>query len=159
MKRIVGASVFAVLIGTVSALGQAQKVNVENGSPRELKGVRKFFVSAAENDDRAKIVEKIRRKLPALILAAQAGADVWLVFTISRRSAVNSPGSEFGGAPSTSEDYEISATGQVVRPIAADHLRKLIEFKDSRRAMFETDLAGRFAEIFIKSYQTANKNE
>lgn len=157
MKLIVPALFAAMLCLTA----QAQRINIENGSAQELKGVKRVFVRA-DKYDRAKIVEEIKKRLPVLkIVDDSERADVLIIFTV--RPAVfpvNWPNAGLGvteiGATTTAIEYEIGVTGNIVKPVSADRMQSLIEFKDSRRSMFRTDMAARFARIFIKSYKRAN---
>jgi hypothetical protein len=160
MKRIALAFLFAAMLFLTA---QAHQVNVENGSARELKGVRKVFVRA-DKYDKATIVAELKKRLPALrIVDNSERADVLIIFSVRSASfPANWPnamlGTEANGASTTAIEYEIAATGNVVKPISADRIRQLIEFKDSRRSMFRSDLAIRFAKIFVESYKAANRS-
>ncbi len=158
MKRTSIASVFVFFLCTVSANAQTQTLEIENGSARELKGVHKVFIDANDNDKNA-IVAVIKQKLPRVtIVGTRETADVWIVFRVRNASfPANSVGTGFDSAGSTTAvDYEIMASGEVVKPVSAVRARSLVKFGDSRRFMYETDMAARFAKIFIEAYRKAN---
>ena len=149
---------FVFFLCTIGANAQAQRLEVENGSARELKGVRKVFIGANENDKKT-IVAAIKQKLPQLtIVATPETADVWIVFRVRNAGfPANSAGSGFDSAGATTAvEYEIIARGEVLKPVSAGHALSLVEFSDSRRFMYETDLAARFAKTFIGAYRKAN---
>src|SRR6266853_680370 len=78
MKRTTIASMFVFFLCTIGANAQTQRLEIENGSARELKGVRKVFIVAIENDKKT-IVAAIEQKLPQLtIVATPETADVWI---------------------------------------------------------------------------------
>lgn len=158
MKRIAIASLAVFLLFAIRANAQAQRLEIEKGSGSDLKGVHKVFVLANDNDKKT-IVAAIRQKLPALsIVSAPEKADVWIVFRVGNAGfPANSVGVGFDSAgPTTAAEYEIMVRGQVLKPVSAGRARELVEFKDSRRFAYETDMAASFAKTFIGAYRKAN---
>ena len=158
MIRLAGTSLLVALLFIVSANAQTQGLEIEKGSARELKGVHKVFIFANENDKKA-IVAVIKQKLPLLTIVGTADtADVWMIFRVRNPTfPANSAGSGFETAGSTTAvDYEITATGEVLKSVSAVRARSLVQFSDSRRFMYETDMAARFAKNFVDSYRKAN---
>jgi len=158
MKRTVFASLFVFFLCAIGANAQSQRLEIANGSPGDLKGVRKVSIVANENDKKA-IVAVINRKLPQLtIVATPEAAEVWIVFRVrNANSPANSAGSAFDSSgPTTAVDYEIAASGEVLKPVSAGRARSLVEFNDSRRFSYETDMAARFARVFVEAYRKAN---
>jgi len=158
MKRTVIASLLVFFLAAISANAQRERLEIANGSPGDLRGVRKVSIVANENDKKA-MVAVINRKLPELtIVATPEAADVWIVFRVRNASfPANSAGSAFDSSrPTTAVDYEIAASGEVLKPVSAGRARSLIEFSDSRRFSYENDMAASFAKTFIAAYRKAN---
>ena len=107
MIRIALALLFAAML-CMSA--QAQQVNIENGSAKELKGIKKVFVSA-DKYDRATIVAEIKKRLPTLrIVDNSERADVLIIFSVRSASfpanwANAMLGADANGASTTASIY------------------------------------------------------
>ena len=155
-------TVFGLTLFAISVA--AQKPTIQAGSANELKGVTRIHVAANTESARYGIVEEIGRSLPGVTVVENAeDAEVWLVFKIDRRSFSKSrPGSGLGNSRTEVaepfEEYETVATGEVIKPVARDTVRRLIEYKDASTTVVAERLSKAFATAFIKSYKKANQN-
>jgi hypothetical protein len=149
---------------TLFAIGvAAQKPTIQPGSATELKGVTRIHVAANSNSARFSIVDEITRSLPGVTIIENAeDAEVWLVFKTDRRSfSKSTPGSGLGAVRTEVapvEEYETVATGEVIKPVAKDKVRRLIEYKDASTAVVAERFSKAFAAAFIKSYKKANQD-
>src|ERR1700730_9378579 len=152
-------SFFCLALFSISVVAQQQKV--QPATPSELKGVTRIHVAADTERARNSIVEAIKRSLPQLTITDKAeGAEAWLVFRTGRRNFPRTnptSGLVHTTAATTYEDFETVATGQVIKPITRDSVRRLIEFKDVSASVTSDNLSKEFANAFIKSYKKANE--
>jgi hypothetical protein len=159
--RKTGLTLLWIAILAITALSQ-QPV-VEPGRALELKGVTRVYVSTSNSDARTSISAEIRTQLPQLTIAERSeDADVWLLFSAKRRSfSKTDPISTFGSSRSmgTSLEYEIVASGSVIKPVTKESARRLIEFSDKSETNMsfpERALGLKFAKAFVKAYRKAN---
>jgi hypothetical protein len=135
---------------------------VEPGRPQELKGVTRIHVSAASNDARNNIIGEIRKRLPQLTITERSEeAEVWLLFSIAQRSFPKAdPTSGLGSNSSgTSIEYELVASGAIIKPVTSETARRLMEFQESTETTMsfpEKALSTKFAKAFVKTYRKAN---
>ena len=136
---------------------------VEPGHAEELKGVTRIHVSAASNDARNNIIGEIKKRLPQLTITERSEeAEVWLLFSIIQRSFPKAdPTSTLAANSSgTSVEYEMVASGAVLKPVTQERARRLIEFKESTETTIsfpEQALSTKFARAFIKTYRKVNQ--
>lgn len=155
--RKIGLSLFLIIMAAATAL--SQQLAVDNGKPGELKGVAKIHLSAANNDARQSIIKEIKKSLPELIFTNRPEeAEVWLVFNVVQGNISNVvPSTELGsGKVLFSPRNETLATGSVIKSIAPNHVRKLMDFKDSGEFVRADKLGTNFAREFVKLYRKAN---
>ena len=138
-----------------AALAQPQPV-VEQGTPEELRGVTKIYIDVYNRDDRRDISSYIKKKLPGLkITDSPAEAEVWLRF---KADTLNYPGNSTTAiAGATIENYEIAATGFVVKPLGKGRVRVLMSFESTVKSITYPQLSTKFARRFTKAYQRANE--
>ena len=138
----------------------AQKPAVEPGLPRELKGIVKIHVAADTESARKNIIAAIKHSLPALVITDNTQeADVWLVFRTDRRNfpkALPASGLISSTTAPTAEEYEVVGSGEVLKPVTKDTVRRLVTFKDVSGSTTADNLSKEFAGAFIKSYRKAN---
>jgi hypothetical protein len=143
--------------------GAAQQPKVQPGSPNELKGVTRIHVAADIESGRNSIVEAIRRSLPQLTVTEKAeDAQVWLVFRSARCDFPKTdPASGVMSSMNrglTRLEYECVVKGEVIKPIAKETARRLIEFKDTTASVSDDSGSKGFASTFIGAYKKANQN-
>lgn len=140
----------------------SQQPVVEPGRAEELKGVTRIYVSTASEDARNNIIGEIKKRLPQLTITERSEeAEVWLLFSSERRSFPKAdPTSALGSNSSgTSVEYELVASGAVIKPVTAASARRLLEFKQSTETTMsfpEQALSTKFARVFVKTYRKAN---
>lgn len=150
-------------IAFLAITAASQQPVVEPGQPEELKGVTRLYVSAASKDARNNIIDEIKKRLPQLtITETSEEAEVWLLFSIERRSFPKAnPTSDLGASRTsgTSVEYEMVASGAVIKPVTKESARRLIEFRDTAETTMsfpEQGLSTKFARTFVKTYRKAN---
>ncbi|MCU1264005.1 MAG: hypothetical protein JWM21_323 [Acidobacteria bacterium] len=141
----------------------AQQPKVQPGNPNELKGVTRIYVAADIESGRTSVVAAIRRSLPQLTVTEKAeDAQVWLVFRSSRCDFPKTdPASGVMSSLNrglTRLEYECVAKGEVIKPIAKETARRLIEFKDTTSSVRDDSGTKGFAGTFIRAYKKANRN-
>lgn len=158
--KIVFGFFFLALMATCVA---SQQPTIEPWSQHELRGVATIHVAANSKSARANIVREINKRLPQLkITSRPEEAQVWLVFTANRRSF--SKGNPTSGLNATgvdsrsSEEYEVVATGAVLKPYAKDRTWRLLEFNDAATSVLESRLSRNFAKAFIQAFKKANQS-
>ena len=155
--RKVSLSLFLIILAAATAL--SQQPTVEQGKPAELKGITKVYLSARDNNARQSIVKEIKKSLPDLTFTDRPEeAEVWLVFNIERGNVSNADPAS--GLTSSSVPLslrnETVATGSIIKPIAKNRVRKLLDFKDSSETALAGKLGTNFAREFVKLYRKAN---
>ena len=140
----------------------AQQPVVVPGQAQELKGVTRVYVSTVSKDARNNIVAEIKKRLPQLTLTERSDeAEVWLLFSIEQRSFPKASPSGLGATNIfvTSAQYEVVASGAVIKPVTKESAHRLIEFRetaDTVTSFPEQALSTKFARAFVKSYRKAN---
>jgi hypothetical protein len=140
----------------------AQQPVVEPGQARELRGVTRLYVSAVSEEARNNIVAEIKKRLPQTIVTERSDeAEVWLLFRIEQRNFPKASPSGLGAVniSVTSAQYEMVASGAVIKPVTKETARRLLEFRetsDTAMSFPERTLSTKFARAFVKSYRKAN---
>ncbi len=149
-------------IAFLAITAAAQQPVVEPGQAQELKGVTRVYVSTISKDTRNNIVAEIKKRLPQLIITERSDdADVWLLFRIEQRSFPKASPSGLGATniSVTSAQYEVVASGAVIKPVTKASAHRLLEFRetaDTVTSYVEQGLSTKFARAFVKSYRKAN---
>jgi hypothetical protein len=150
-------------IAFLAITAASQQPVVAPGQPEELKGVTRIYVSAASKDARNSIIGEIKKRLPQLTITERSEeAEVWLLFSIERRSfSKANPAYTLGASRTsgTSEEYEMVASGAVIKPVTKESARRLIEFRDTAETTTsfpEQALSAKFAKAFVKAHRKAN---
>jgi hypothetical protein len=158
--RKISFTVFSIAFLAITVA--SQQPIVQPGQPAELKGVTRLYVSAASEDTRNNIIAEIKKRLPQLTITERSeDAEVWLLFSAERRSSPKGdPTSGFGSSTSgTSVEYEMVASGAVIKPVTKERARRLWDFKDTTETTMsfpEKSLSTKFARAFVKTYRKAN---
>lgn len=155
--RKVYLSLFLITLAAAATL--SQQLSVDQGKPDELKGVTKVYLSAANNSAHQSIIKEIKKSLPGLTFTDRPEeAEVWLVFDLGQSKVSNAePASGLtSSSVPVSQRYELIATGSIVKPIAKNQVRKLMDFKDSSEPALAAKLSRNFARDFVKLYRKAN---
>ena len=141
----------------------SQQPVVVPGQPEELKGVTRLYVSSASEDARNNIVGEIKKRLPQLTITERSEeAEVWLLFSVEQRSFSRANSASSIGSTRTSGasvEYEVVASGAVIKPVTKESARRLIEFRDTAETTMsfpEQALSTKFARAFVKTYRKAN---
>ena len=140
----------------------SQQPVVTPGQPEELKGVTRLYVNAASKDARDNIIAEIKKRLPQLTFAERSeDAEVWLLFSMQLRSfPKGDPTSGLtSSAAGTTIQYELVASGAVIKPVTKESAHRLFEFRDTSETTLsfpEQALSTKFARGFVKSYRKVN---
>ena len=151
-------------IALTSAISVSQQPAIEPGQPAELRGVGRIHINAGTDSARNNIIRLITKNLPQLTITNTAEeAEVWLVFSSDQRSFSRgnpSDGLTASATSTSSEAFEIVATGSVIKPVSKDRARRLLAFKDTSAtsvAARDLGLSSEFAKAFIKAFRKANQ--
>jgi hypothetical protein len=151
-----------LVLAAVAAVAQPQPPRVEKGSPRELRGVSRVFVTVSEPERVAEYEALLAEALPSIeIVRDPAEADVMLVVTTwtESRRLVSPSGSECNSCEEARRLQATPpplyhATASVVRPVGPDTYRQLV--KSSCSGLVEASLAPRIVEQVAAAYRKAN---
>ena len=156
---------FTLFLGAFLTLtAAAQQPVVEAGQPEELKGVTRIHVSAFNKEARNNIIAEIKKRLPQVTITDRSEeAEVWLLFSVARRDfPKTNPMVELGGTRTSGTpvmEYEMVASGTIIKPVSKERGRRLIEFKETAPTITPFTglaLSTKFARAFVKSYRKAN---
>lgn len=143
LAKAVCFSLLMFLLPSPAANGQTTEF--EYGKPDELKGVRSIYVyTGAELELHDNIVKNIKQKLPDLLIASNpVDADVILVFSadaqtffsgLSGSTTIRSDGT-MDSSSSARYSTIIEGKGQVVKLVAKNRIRLLMEFSGSNSGL------------------------
>ncbi len=146
MKSIALAGLVGLIVA--SGLVAQQDPSIEYGKSEELKGVTKFFVDAGTDlSKRGKIVDQIKKKLPALVFVERPeDAEITLVY-----SEEQSPRLVKG-----TSILDPLGTGYAMRRIDANRIRILWSFRMKKKNVFQNQPVTNFANDFAKEYRKVN---
>lgn len=135
------------------------------GSPSELKGLRRVYVDAgASRKDRARIAEELRRsKVGVEVVDAPGGAELILLFSaekIKSAAGVEQKLDVLGNPTGKTEPRYVDIDlgyGSVYVPAPGGRRRVLFTW-EGRKKLFASP-AEKFAKAFVKEYRKANGRE
>ncbi|HEX7313112.1 MAG TPA: hypothetical protein VF297_04295 [Pyrinomonadaceae bacterium] len=156
--RLLTAVTLLLLVFASAARAQERSL----GSPSELKGLKRVYVDAgASRKDRARIVEALRKsKTGVEVVDAPEAAELILLFTADKTRAaagVEQKRDVLGNPTGQTEPKYVdidSGYGSAYVPAPGGGRRVLFTWQ-GRKKLFE-NVAGKFADAFIKEYRKAN---
>src|SRR5258708_28549339 len=139
MKRIVLILAFCL---TCDATVFPQRM--EYGKPSELRGVTKIFVGTeGDLEIHDRLVEEIKKQLPALeITDRREDAEVIVGFS-----------QESGSGPYI---HSAVGSGSVMKRVWEGRVRLILQWRGSKRNIFQKEPVRNFAQEFAKAYRKAN---
>lgn len=156
--RKAGLTLFMICLTAATALSQRPTAGQDKSI--SLKGVTKVYLKATGYNAYQEIVNEIKKSLPDLVFTSRPeDAEVWLSFNVVRGNVSRAdPGSDvISDRVPISLRNETVATGEIVKPLAKDRVRKLLDYKEASEFDLPNKFITKFAREFIKLYRKANQ--